>query len=272
SQPSKPPQKRKSEEDTEVKQEGADNTKAESPSSSLPTPGTVRKMIGRFATSGSKRSPAAEPPVAPMSPSKKRRIDSPATASSSTPTPGSSAPGSSTPTPTTPSKLSTLKNKVVKIPVATASSKAKNVYATPRAVGTPTIKKSTTPTPKASEAGKAVAIRRQKAIVEAASEGRPRRTSARLAAAPLASSSTTSTSTLTSTTTTTPTTTSSKSVSAETINRLATPKKVNTSTLASTTTPVSFAVSVGPATPTRPRGPILSTASRAAQRSHRKKD
>ncbi|KAG0034760.1 hypothetical protein BGZ82_005609 [Podila clonocystis] len=265
-------QKRKSEEDTEVKKEGADNINAESPSSSLPTPGTVRKMIGRFATSGSKRSPAAEPPVAPLSPSKKRRVDSPMT-SSSVPTPGPSTPGPSTSTPSTPSKHSALKNKVVKIPVAT-SAKAKNVYATPRVVGTPTIRKSTTPTPKASETGKTVAIRRQKAIVEAASEGRPaRRTSARLAAAPLASSSSTSTSTSASTTTTTTTTrTSSKSVSAETINRLATPKKVNASVLASTTTPASFAMSVGPATPTRPRGPVLSTASRAAQRSHRKKD
>ncbi|KAG0028992.1 hypothetical protein BGZ81_004218 [Podila clonocystis] len=265
-------QKRKTEEDTEVKKEGADNINAESPSSSLPTPGTVRKMIGRFATSGSKRSPAAEPPVAPMSPSKKRRVDSPMT-SSSTPTPGPSTPGPSTPTPTTPSKHSALKNKVVKIPVAT-SAKAKNVYATPRVVGTPMIKKSTTPTPKASETGKSVAIRRQKAIVEAASEGRPaRRTSARLAAAPLASLSSTSTSTSASTTTTTATTrTTSKSVSAETINRLATPKKVNASVLASTTTPASFAMSVGSATPTRPRGPVLSTASRAAQRSHRKKD
>ncbi|KAF9304475.1 hypothetical protein BGZ74_001435 [Mortierella antarctica] len=258
-------QKRKTEEDAEEKKEGVDNTKAESPSSSLPTPGTVRKMIGRFANSGLKRSPAAEPSVVPTSPSKKRRVDSPST--SSIPTPGPSTPG---PTPTTPSKHSALKNKVVKIPVAT-SAKAKNVYATPRVVGTPTIKKSTTPTPKASETGKAVALRRQKAIVEAVSEGRPaRRTSARLAAAPLASSSTTSTSTNTITTTTT--TTTSKSVSAETINRLATPKKVNVPVLTSTTTPASFAASVGPATPTRPRGPVLSTASRAAQRSHRKKD
>ncbi|KAF9330276.1 hypothetical protein BG006_006752 [Podila minutissima] len=261
-------QKRKTEEDVEVKKESADNTKAESPSSSLPTPGTVRKMIGRFANSGLKRSPAAEPSVVPTSPSKKRRVDSPSTPS--TPTSGPSTLNPSTPTPTTPSKHSALKNKVVKIPVAT-SAKAKNVYATPRVVGTPTIKKSTTPTPKASETGKAMALRRQNAIVEAVSEGRPaRRTSARLAAAPLASSSTTSTSTNTITTTTT--TTTSKSVSAETINRLATPKKVNVPVLTSTTTPASFAASVGPATPTRPRGPVLSTASRAAQRSHRKKD
>ncbi|KAG0096345.1 hypothetical protein BGZ93_004683 [Podila epicladia] len=261
-------QKRKTEEDADVKKDGADNTKEESPSSSLPTPGTVRKMIGRFASSGLKRSPAAEPPVVPTSPSKKRRVDSPST--SSTPTPGPSTPGPSTPTPTTPSKHSALKNKVVKIPVAT-SAKAKNVYATPRVVGTPTIKKSTTPTPKASDTGKAVTLRRQKAIVEAVSEGRPaRRTSARLAVAPLASSSIASTSTTTSTTTTT--TTTSKSVSAETINRLATPKKVKAPVLTSTMTPASFAVSVGPATPTRPRGPVLSTASRAAQRSHRKKD
>ncbi|KFH71494.1 hypothetical protein MVEG_01793 [Podila verticillata NRRL 6337] len=254
-------QKRMRTEDMDVKKEGSDNnTKEESPSSSLPTPGTVRKMIGRFATS-SKRSPVVEPPVAPMSPSKKRRVDSPATSSTST---GPSTPGPSTPVPTTPSK-NALKNKVVKIPVATT--KAKNVYATPRVVATPTIKKSP-PTPKPSETGKAVAARRQKAIVDA-SEGRPRRTSARLASAPLASSTTTTSTSTTSTTTTA--TTTSKSVSAETINRLATPKKMNASVI-STTIPASFAASVGPAIPTRPRGPVLSTASRAAQRSHRKKD
>ncbi|KAF9370773.1 hypothetical protein CPB97_002490 [Podila verticillata] len=257
----------RTDENMDVKKEGSDNnTKEESPSSSLPTPGTVRKMIGRFATS-SKRSPVVEPPVAPMSPSKKRRVDSPATSSTPTgpSTPGPSTPGPSTPVPTTPSK-NALKNKVVKIPVATT--KAKNVYATPRVVATPTIKK-TPSTPKPSETGKAVAARRQKAIVDA-SEGRPRRTSARLASAPLASSTAT-TSTSTTSTTTTTTTTISKSVSAETINRLATPKKTNAS-VTLTTASASFAVSVGPATPTRPRGPVLSTASRAAQRSHRKKD
>ncbi|KAF9108844.1 hypothetical protein BGX27_008195 [Mortierella sp. AM989] len=62
-------------------------------------------------------------------------------------------------------------------------------------------------------------------------------------------------------------------VSVETINRLAMPKKVNTApALGAGTAPVAPPSFIpAPTTPTRPRGPILSTASRAAQRRNREK-
>ncbi|KAG0329256.1 hypothetical protein BGZ99_002804 [Dissophora globulifera] len=206
----------------EIKQEeGQDDIDDNDHSASLPTPGTVRNLIGRFA--GSTLSPPGSPA------SKRRKMDTSKTSPA-------------------PSTLPTIPRykKVIKIPVA----------------GKTAANKSTT-------------------VVTANSTTRPGSTTARVVAgvkrkAPSSDSTSRSSSTPTPSygTTRRNGSTGSKSVSAETINRLATPKKIKTSapaTAASTSiaAPAASLSMTTPTTPTRPRGPVLSTASRAAQRRSR---
>ncbi|KAF9282322.1 hypothetical protein BGZ68_006057 [Mortierella alpina] len=176
---------------------------------SLPTPGTVRNLIGKFAGS------AISPPGSPVN--KRRKVEI-----------------SKSPRPTTTLAPSIPKyKKVIKIPTA-GSVKTKSAYAIGTTRATTGTRQRKTTDPNASTTDNA-----------STSPGLSSSTSKR------------------------PGTT--KAVSAETINRLATPKKVSTAPAAvvPATTSSSSTVSV---TPTRPRGPVLSTASRAAQRRTREKN
>ncbi|KAF9180053.1 hypothetical protein BGZ51_006460 [Haplosporangium sp. Z 767] len=188
----------------------------------LPTPGTVRKLIGRFA--GSSISSSESPTI------KKRKIEP------------SKSPRPVRPSPPVISKY----KRVIKIPVAGASS-VKSAYAMGATRPGTAAKRS------------AVAVKqktRADSTSDTAESGPSVPTSALSASTNKRANSSTTTKTV---------------VSAETINRLAMPKKV-ISPSAQTSTPATVvpASSVPvPITPTRPRGPVLSTASRAAQRRNR---
>ncbi|KAI1318616.1 hypothetical protein EDD11_006117 [Mortierella claussenii] len=180
--------------------------------SSLPTPGTVRSLIGKFAGSTN-----VSPPTSGSPATKKRKVDAVKT----------------TPVPVASTAIPRYR-RVIKIPVPGKGPHPNRSGST----GTTTTRSTASST-------------RRKVVSESASP----------------------------TPTPAPTTSTSKktmAVSAETINRLATPKKVNTLSAATAgTTPVappSFTSSTSTTpTPTRPRGPVLSTASRAAQRRNRDK-
>ncbi|KAF9357545.1 hypothetical protein BGX26_003559 [Mortierella sp. AD094] len=169
-------------------------------SNSLPTPGTVRSLIGKFA--GSTISP-------PGTPSSKRRKTEAVKSS-----PAASA-----------APIIPRYKRVIKIPVAGMAS-SKSAYA----LGANNTSKST------------AAAKRK--VTSSSPAGSPA-----------------------------PASTKKTAVSVETINRLATPKKVSTApALGAGAAPVVPHSSASvPATPTRPRGPVLSTASRAAQRRNREK-
>ncbi|KAG9324193.1 hypothetical protein KVV02_001994 [Mortierella alpina] len=188
--------------DTDVKEEVGQGN-------SLPTPGTVRSLIGKFAGS------AISPPGSPVN--KRRRVEM---SKSSRP--------STTSVPSIPKY-----KKVIKIPTA-GSAKTKSAYA----IGTT---RATT------------GIRQRKTTDSNANPTYSKSTS------PALSSSTSRRPG------------SAKAVSAETINRLATPKKVSTAPTAVVSATISSS-STASSTPTRPRGPVLSTASRAAQRRTREKN
>jgi len=209
------PQKRaRSNDDTDDGTEIKNEDNGDDISSSLPTPGTVRNLIGKFA--GSTISSSEGPQ------SKKRKVD----------TPKSSPAAASAPT------IPRYK-KVIKIAVKTTS---KNVYAFKGAnrSGTSATKPAVGPKTRASS--------------ESSSAGTKNQLSSSTSGTPVKKSSV------------------SKPMSAETINRLATPKRINT-LAASATGATSVAPSASSTTPapTRPRGPVLSTASRAAQRRYREK-
>ncbi|KAG0023228.1 hypothetical protein BGZ80_010050 [Entomortierella chlamydospora] len=161
---------------------------------SLPTPGTVRSLIGKFAGSTISSS---------ETPSSKRRKTEIVKSSPAT----SAAP------------IIPRYKRIIKIPVAGAASSK-----SPYALGANNVSKST-----------ASAKRK---LASSSPAGSP-------APAP-----------------------TKKTVSAETINRLATPKKINAPpALGAGAAPATSHISISiPAAPTRPRGPVLSTASRAAQR------
>ncbi|KAG0246682.1 hypothetical protein BGX31_010551 [Mortierella sp. GBA43] len=189
--------------DADIKEEDTKES-----SNSLPTPGTVRSLIGKFAGS------AISPPGTPQS--KKRKIDTP----KSSPTP---------PAPATKSR------KVIKIPAAKTGT-SKNVYAFAAGGNRPGT----------STVAKPAVVARTRATPESSSSSK------------------------------TPTVkkpSTSKTVSEEFINRLSTPKKVHTTpaTAAGSAPTAPPSSNPTPITPTRPRGPVLSTASRAAQRRNREK-
>ncbi|KAF9916625.1 hypothetical protein BX616_003302 [Lobosporangium transversale] len=165
---------------------------------SLPTPGTVRSLIGRFAGSAT-ISPSGSPV------NKKRRMDSPKTSPVSSASP----------------KIPKYK-RVIKIPTAnpgaTTAASARSV------VGAPVKKRKTVSSASPTPASAAASTVRK-----------------------------------------------STGVSAETINRLATPKKVVSAAANTAAPPSSVSSTSAPPVPTRPRGPVLSTASRAAQRRNRER-
>ncbi|KAG0006843.1 hypothetical protein BGZ65_002979 [Modicella reniformis] len=186
-----------------------DDDKDENNSTSLPTPGTVRSLIGKFA--GSTINPSETPQI------KKRKVET----SRSSPA----------------------------VPIAPTIPKYKKVIKIPAAKTT---------TNKSSVVGA-----RKGAAFDSSSSG---------SKSQLSSSGGL----------TVKKRTISKPISAETINRLATPKKVNTASASSSSAAAAAAAAAAagatappssnpPATPTRPRGPVLSTASRAAQRRNREK-
>ncbi|KAG0252988.1 hypothetical protein BG011_006617 [Mortierella polycephala] len=188
----------------------------------LPTPGTVRKLIGRFA--GSSISPSESPTI------KKRKMEP------------SKSPRPIRPSPPVISKY----KRVIKIPVAGASS-VKSAYAMGASRPGTTVRRS------------AMAVK-QNTLADSTSDAVESGPSAPVSALSASTNKKMSSSTTTRTV-----------VSAETINRLATPKKVtspSTQTSAAATAALASSVPV-PITPTRPRGPVLSTASRAAQRRNR---
>ncbi|KAF9362107.1 hypothetical protein BGX34_006696 [Mortierella sp. NVP85] len=207
------PQKRaRSNDDTDDGTEIKNEDNGDDISSSLPTPGTVRNLIGKFA--GSTISSSEGPQ------SKKRKVD----------TPKSSPAAASVPT------IPRYK-KVIKIAAKTTS---KNVYAFKGANRSGT------------SATKLVVGPKTRASSESSSAGTKNQLSSSTSGTPVKKSSV------------------SKPMSAETINRLATPKRINTPA-ASATGATSVAPSSTAPAPTRPRGPVLSTASRAAQRRNREK-
>ncbi|KAK3829206.1 MAG: hypothetical protein J3Q66DRAFT_324621 [Benniella sp.] len=209
------PQKRaRSHDDTDDGTEIKNEDNGDDISSSLPTPGTVRNLIGKFA--GSTISSSEGPQ------SKKRKVD----------TPKSSPAAASAPT------IPRYK-KVIKIAAKTTS---KNVYAFKGAnrSGTGATKTAVGPKTRASS--------------EPSSAGTKNQLSSSTSGTPVKKSSV------------------SKPMSAETINRLATPKRINTLAASATgATSVAPSASSTAPVPTRPRGPVLSTASRAAQRRNREK-
>ncbi|KAG0271140.1 hypothetical protein BGZ95_001101 [Linnemannia exigua] len=223
---------------TEDGEDDADVTMEEQ-SSPIPQSGTVRKLIGKFAGS------SISAPSSPVG--KKRRVDLPTSKSSPGPGSNSSSGGSSFPS------IPKFK-RVVKIP-ASGNRASSSLYA----MGNST-----------SRSGAGAAGARKRAASDSASGSAGATTADRIS--PAASASTT--------TATTPKKTSSKPVSAETINRLATPKKINTPAAAaasagalSNVAPVpapnfGASTSTAPSTHavTKARGPVLSTAVRAAQR------
>ncbi|KAF9090765.1 hypothetical protein BGX23_005745 [Mortierella sp. AD031] len=227
--------------------EGEDDMDVTMEDQSSPTPpsGTVRKLIGKFAGS------TISAPNSPVG--KKRKVDSATTKSS--PGPGNSS-GSTFPS------IPKFK-RVVKIPVA-GNRAGSSLYAMGGS--------------SASRAGAGATGVRRKAASD--SHGG----SSATAADKTLPGSTPSTSTTTgATSTATKKVGSSKPVSAETINRLATPKKINApaamTAATSNVTPVaapnfnlSASTSTAPSTSTvtRARGPVLSTAARAAQRREKK--
>ncbi|KAG9069346.1 hypothetical protein KI688_010246 [Linnemannia hyalina] len=212
--------------------DGEDDMDVSMEDNSSPTPpsGTVRKLIGRFAGS------SIDAPSSPVG--KKRRVDLPTPKSS--PGPGSSSSGSSFPS------IPKFK-RVVKIPVSSTRS-GSSLYA----MGNSAFR---------SGSG-TVGVKRRAASDSAnvtTDKTSPGSTPAILASTAGATPKK-----------------ASKPVSAETINRLATPKKINTpaSTAAlSNVAPVpapnfgaSTSTAPSTATVTKARGPVLSTAARAAQR------
>ncbi|KAF9908308.1 hypothetical protein EC991_009952 [Linnemannia zychae] len=215
--------------------DGEDDTDVATEEQSSPTPqsGTVKRLIGKFAGS------SISAPSSPVS--KKRRVD--ALTSKSSPGPGSSSGGSSFPS------IPKFK-RVVKIP-ASSSRVSSSLYA----MGNNATR---------SGAGSAGARRRAASDSANSSAG--------------TTADRTSPSASTATATAPKKAGSSKPVSAETINRLATPKKINTSAASaagafSNVAPVpapNFGASTSTApsshTVTKARGPVLSTAARAAQR------
>ncbi|KAF8927190.1 hypothetical protein BGZ58_010574 [Dissophora ornata] len=201
--------------------------------SSLPTPGTVRNLIGRFA--GSAISPPGTPAI------KKRKMDAVKT---------SPAPAA---TPTIPRH-----KKIIKIPVTATVANNKSSPAPGRSNASRAGSASSTTTTRP------VAGVKRKAVSESAPS---HSTSQSSSSAPGPSSSSTAA-------------VAKKPVSAETINRLATPKKIRAaSSVTSNATPMappsstatSLSSSSSALTTTRPRGPVLSTASRAAQRRTRER-
>ncbi|KAF9584579.1 hypothetical protein BGW38_005950 [Lunasporangiospora selenospora] len=241
----------------------------EEQSNSLPIPGTVQKLIGRFAgpsSSGAdQNSVDGESKSMSMTPesgspaSKRRRID---------------AQGTATTTGTGSMIKNTATKKVIKIPVAGSATRTRSPYAigSTRASAAKTITATTTTTTTSTASTKvtstAMAMTRsaelRKQLVAAS-----KKTDSTSAAGEVKK----------------PESKPTKAVSAETINRLATPKKVKatsatpeppTKPTTRSATPVSTKptplTTVAVSVPTRPRGPVLSTASRAAQRRNRTKE
>ncbi|KAF9979252.1 hypothetical protein BGZ73_002520 [Actinomortierella ambigua] len=229
--------------------------RSRSPSNPLPASGTVRKLIGRFATgssttpepvgspSGVKRQ-RIDPNAVPTSPSVARiaRLDSVAStvASSTSPTPVPSGAGSATASPKP--KLSRREaaaeaaRRVVRVPTGKRESA--------RETSTSTLA-TTPPPPTTPRKGVSTPKRRAPSMEEHPGQETPTKK------------------TFTGT---------GRGPSAETINRLATPKNKSlpTKRAAATASSTSAAVNApAPPTPTRPRAPVLSTASRAAQRAKR---
>ncbi|KAF9541389.1 hypothetical protein EC957_003119 [Mortierella hygrophila] len=211
--------------------DGEDDMDVSMEDNSSPTPpsGTVRKLIGRFAGSSID---------APSSVGKRRKVDLPTPKSS--PGPGSSIGGSSFPS------IPKFK-RVVKIPVSSTRS-GSSLYAMGNS---------------ASRSGSGTVGAKRRAAPDSANITTDRTSPG---TTPAISASTAGA---------TPKK-ASKPVSAETINRLATPKKINTpaSTAAlPNVAPVpapnfgaSTSTAPSTATVTKARGPVLSTAARAAQR------
>ncbi|OAQ34783.1 hypothetical protein K457DRAFT_712999 [Linnemannia elongata AG-77] len=202
----------------------------EDKNSPTPPSGTVRKLIGKFAGS------SISAPSSPVG--KKRRVDLPT--SKSSPGPGSSSGNSTFPS------IPKIK-RVVKIPVSSTRA-GSSLYAMGNS---------------ASRSGSGTAGARRRGASDSTNVTTDK-TSPGLTLAASAS-----------TTGVTPKKTS-KPVSAETINRLATPKKINTPISAAALSNVApvpapnfgASTSTAPSTPTvtKARGPVLSTAARAAQR------
>lgn len=212
--------------------DGEDDMDVSMEDKSSPTPpsGTVRKLIGKFAGS------SISAPSSPVG--KKRRIDLPN--SKSSPGPGSSS-GSST-FPSIPKF-----RRVVKIPVSSTRA-GSSLYAMGNS---------------ASRSGSGTVGTRRQGTLESAN---------------ITTDKTSPGSTLVASASTagaTPKKTS-KPVSAETINRLATPKKINAPASAAALSNIapllapnfgaSTSTAPSTATVTKARGPVLSTAARAAQR------
>ncbi|KAF8946062.1 hypothetical protein BGZ47_001387 [Haplosporangium gracile] len=201
-------------------------------SSPTPPSGTVRKLIGKFAGS------SISAPSSPVG--KKRRVDLPTTKNS--PGLGGGSGGSTFPS------IPKFK-RVVKIPVSSTRA-GSSLYAMGNS---------------ASRSGLGAIDARRKAASDSANSITDKTS---LGSTPSASASTAGT--------TPKKIGSSKPVSAETINRLATPKKINNPASAaalSNVAPVpapnfgaSTSTAPSTATVTKARGPVLSTAARAAQR------
>ncbi|KAF9295707.1 hypothetical protein BGZ88_001610 [Linnemannia elongata] len=212
--------------------DGEDDIDVSMEDKNSPTPpsGTVRKLIGKFAGS------SISAPSSPVG--KKRRVDLPT--SKSSPGPGSSSGNSTFPS------IPKIK-RVVKIPVSSTRA-GSSLYAMGNS---------------ASRSGSGTAGARRRGASDSTNVTTDK-TSPGLTLAASAS-----------TTGVTPKKTS-KPVSAETINRLATPKKINTPISAAALSNVApvpapnfgASTSTAPSTPTvtKARGPVLSTAARAAQR------
>ncbi|KAF9146753.1 hypothetical protein BGX30_009535 [Mortierella sp. GBA39] len=212
--------------------DGEDDMDVSMEDNNSPTPpsGTVRKLIGKFAGS------SIDAPSSPVG--KKRRVDLPTPKSS--PGPGSSSGGSTFPS------IPKFK-RVVKIPVSSTRS-GSSLYAMGNS---------------ASRSGSGTVGAKRRAAPDSANVTTDKTSPG---STPAISASTAGA---------TPKK-ASKPVSAETINRLATPKKINTpapTAALSNVAPVpapnfgaSTSTAPSTATVTKARGPVLSTAARAAQR------
>ncbi|KAG0226123.1 hypothetical protein BGW42_003912 [Actinomortierella wolfii] len=230
--------------------------RSQSPSDSMPPVGTVRKLVGRFASGSS----IAPEPVGSPSAIKRQRIDhngvpptSPSVVrvvrhGSATSTASST---STTHTSTTPGTGSAIANSKPKI-----SRRAAAAEAARRVIKIPTVKKenaaeasasppTTTPPPPTTPRKGVTTPKRRASSAEdyPGAEIPTKRTYRGTGRAP----------------------------SAETINRLATPKnKLVVAKKTASSSSVSASTNThAPPTPTRPRAPVLSTASRAAQRAKR---
>ncbi|KAG0363077.1 hypothetical protein BC939DRAFT_502726 [Gamsiella multidivaricata] len=192
------------------KEEGQDDH-----SNTLPTPGTVRSLIGKFAGS------TLTPPGSPAN--KRQKMDTP----KSSPVPAAA--------PTIPRY-----KKIIKIPAA-GSSRSKSPYTIS------SLNRSTNSSSSKSAAGARRKVHSDPASSTSANQSTPTPATAKKLGV-------------------------AKPVSAETINRLATPKKVNAApTHTAAKAVVASSSTAASSAPTRPRGPVLSTASRAAQRRSREK-